>query len=632
MPKTITTTIITTIPTTILTNIYTTLATNIPITISTTIPKTTNISITSFITTLPSTIKTTISTNSKILTTFLITKPTNKIITTIPTKIITNIPLIKTSNTTTNLITNISNTIPTTKTNILTTIPNNKNINNRNNTYNLTTTSNTISTNISYIIITTILNSSSTTKSIINSTTNIIPNSFQTNTSSISTTLSEIIPTGIPTTNEKTMFATIANIPTISQKNTSKTIPFTISTKIQTTFPTIPNANSTNVNNNIPPVISTDLSNTNIKPNDEYSQNEIITKQKISSFQSSIIDELILPTTNIETNVISTLLNITEKTDLIPIINNEETLLIIIGLNLFKIYESFFSFNIYFTPIRNIIYSNTLIFTIIITYYTNIRSLKELKVNCTLAEINTDSKYKYFCKVEADTYNIKQIKILPDFKFVSQENIKLIGITPFAKIYMDNVQLLDEKFDYIDNSTIYILDNSSYTKYDKNLFDIFGSIKNPQPIFENKDLLVMINVESDKKYYNEAECNITNITGHNYTLFCRSNETFDGDLQSALSFINNGNILIINFAINNINNSSKINIESKRINNRFYYKNKVGDNISTIIVTIVIIIAIASIIGLILYLKIKKTKSKCNEESNTSQKCKFNSIYEFENI
>ena len=522
MPKTITTTIITTIPTTILTNIYTTLATNIPITISTTIPKTTNISITSFITTLPSTIKTTISTNSKILTTFLITKPTNKIITTIPTKIITNIPLIKTSNTTTNLITNISNTIPTTKTNILTTIPNNKNINNRNNTYNLTTTSNTISTNISYIIITTILNSSSTTKSIINSTTNIIPNSFQTNTSSISTTLSEIIPTGIPTTNEKTMFATIANIPTIihtiSQKNTSKTIPFTISTKIQTTFPTIPNANSTNINNNIPPVISTDLSNTNIKPNDEYSQNEIITKQKISSFQSSIIDELILPTTNIETNVISTLLNITEKTDLIPIINNEETLLIIIGLNLFKIYESFFSFNIYFTPIRNIIYSNTLIFTIIITYYTNIRSLKELKVNCTLAEINTDSKYKYFCKVEADTYNIKQIKILPDFKFVSQENIKLIGITPFAKIYMDNVQLLDEKFDYIDNSTIYILDNSSYTKYDKNLFDIFGSIKNPQPIFENKDLLVMINVESDKKYYNEAECNITNITGHNYTL------------------------------------------------------------------------------------------------------------------
>ena len=87
--------------------------------------------------------------------------------------------------------------------------------------------------------------------------------------------------------------------------------------------------------------------------------------------------------------------------------------------------------------------------------------------------------------------------------------------------------------------------------------------------------------------------------------------------------------MIINFAIYN---TSKINIDNKRINNRFYNKNKVGDNISTIIVTIVIIIAIVSIIGLILYLKIKKTNSKCNEESNTSQKFKFNSIYEFENI
>ena len=414
------------------------------------------------------------------------------------------------------------------------------------------------------------------------------------------------------------MLTTIINIPatihTIIQKN--------ISTTIKSTFPIIPFTHSIAINNNKPPVpstdsptvlltsISSDLSITNIKTKDEYSQNEIITDQNISKFESSAIDELI--------------------STAIPTLNNEETLVIFIGLNLFTMHKSFFFFNIYFIPTKNIIYSNTLIFPIIITYYTNIRSLKELQGNCTLQETNMDSKYKYLCKVEGDTSNIKQIRILPDFKFISQENITLIGITPFAKMYMDNVQLIGENFNYIDNSTIYLLDNSTYTKYDKKLFDIFGSIKDPQPIFDNEDLLVMINIESDKKYYSEVECNMTNITEHNYRLFCKANETLDGDLQSAISFINNGDILIINFGANN---DSKISVDKKSISNKIYFWNKAGDNISTVIVTItiVIIIALAVTIGIMIYLKRNKKNLKFNDESSLG-KLKINSIYDLKNI
>ena len=160
--------------------------------------------------------------------------------------------------------------------------------------------------------------------------------------------------------------------------------------------------------------------------------------------------------------------------------------------------------------------------------------------------------------------------------------------------------------DFIDNSTIYLLDNSTYIKYDKNLFDIFGSIKIPQPIFENKYLLVIIYIESDKKLYTEVENNIANITGHNQTLFCQTNETLEDDLYSEISFINNHDILHINFGANN---DSKINIDIKRIFNRIYYRNKEGDNTSTAIAIITIVIIIA-ILLLLVYALFKKKQNK----------------------
>ena len=51
---------------------------------------------------------------------------------------------------------------------------------------------------------------------------------------------------------------------------------------------------------------------------------------------------------------------------------------------------------------------------------------------------------------------------------------------------MDDIQLIDEKYDIISNSTIYIMDNSTYNKYDKLLFNISGEINDPQPKLKNK--------------------------------------------------------------------------------------------------------------------------------------------------
>jgi hypothetical protein len=87
--------------------------------------------------------------------------------------------------------------------------------------------------------------------------------------------------------------------------------------------------------------------------------------------------------TNVENKQITNLIKEIKETQKTEIINTN-TQVILLGFNHFRIYDLFFSFYIYFTPIQNIIFSRTIRFTIIITYHSNIRSLKETKGNCTL--------------------------------------------------------------------------------------------------------------------------------------------------------------------------------------------------------------------------------------------------------
>lgn len=70
--------------------------------------------------------------------------------------------------------------------------------------------------------------------------------------------------------------------------------------------------------------------------------------------------------------------------------------------------------------------------------------------------------------------------MVPDFYFLSQENAILVAITPFSNMFMDNIQKLDEKYDILSNSIIYILDNSTFMKYEL-LFNISGTIDILQP-------------------------------------------------------------------------------------------------------------------------------------------------------
>ena len=203
----------------------------------------------------------------------------------------------------------------------------------------------------------------------------------------------------------------------------------------------------------------------------------------------------------------------------------------------------------------NNIYSKNLRFPISIIYNSRLRILDDYEGVCALQE-TVQSKVQYSCEVQANTSNIKQIQIEPDFNFGSQNNVSLVGITPLANMFMDNLQNVGGNFDKLSNSTIYILDHSLYIPINENSFNISGIMSNPQPTFGKTDLVLMINTNSSgSKNGTEANCTITDISGSNYTLNCRSNEYSQLDLQSAFSFVGD-DILLINFDGQLNNNSS----------------------------------------------------------------------------
>ena len=76
----------------------------------------------------------------------------------------------------------------------------------------------------------------------------------------------------------------------------------------------------------------------------------------------------------------------------------------------------------------------------------SLRALSNVEGKWALQGSDTEVKGQYLCEVEADTNNINQIKIGNDFRFDSEDNVTVSGITPKANMYMDNIQDIRNKF------------------------------------------------------------------------------------------------------------------------------------------------------------------------------------------
>ena len=541
-----------TIPNTIFNNIFTTVPTSISETLQNIIP-----------TTIPNTIPTNASTT---------------IPKTIPNKIETNVQIAKTSI--------IHNTIPTTILNIIqTTIP--TTILDKNQSFISTKVSSTITNIIQTNINTTILGAIPTT------TPTKVPKEIP-NTIPIAT--STTIPKEIPDTYPK-INTTIT--PSNFQSNVSNT--YHSSTIFNNITESIINESSKNIDNHIEPIPSTHIEHLL----ENTTKIETDTDINISSIVESIKStEIILSKTIIDAN--STIIE--------P--NNENTSAVLLGFSNYNEYKSSFSFYTFLLSLKNSMNSKIMGLSASIIHGSNMRVLKETEINCTLNNIINSLNYQYLCEANKDTEIIKSISIKPDFKFYSQNNINIVGISPLAYSLMNNLKLCNEEYDILSSAIIYLLDNSTYNIHEKFIFNITGVIKGIQPKIENKNLSLKFNLQSGEKSVTEVDCVIDEIGGEKYILNCKANKSMEIDLQSGISFIDGKDILIINF---DNNTNSIIKIENKISNKRIFFKKQTGLKAGVIAAIIIpILVALISTMFIVYYFRKKNITKKDNslESSN----------------
>ena len=189
---------------------------------------------------------------------------------------------------------------------------------------------------------------------------------------------------------------------------------------------------------------------------------------------------------------------------------------------------------------------------------------------------------------------------------------------------MKNLLSLDSFYDKLNSSHVYIMDNSTYNIYDKVLINITGIIDGPQPRFDNKSIVVMINLDSEDKLKTEINCLVNNVSENNYTtLDCKAKETIKGTLQSAMSFIDNEDIFLINLQEANkliieMNNNETIGPKSIGSSIRLIRKSNglSGGVIAVIVIIPIIVIAVIIFMAYYLNRKNKEQITQIGDESS----------------
>ena len=351
-----------------------------------------------------------------------------------------------------------------------------------------------------------------------------------------------------------------------------------------------------------------------------------------SSELSNESDEL---NTNTNTSLIekfqSTILDLGENTTNSTIETTNTTLttlIVLLGFSNFVMAKKSFTFNTHFIPLTGSLYSKKLIFSGRIIYNNNyFRQLEDSNFECTLSKNNAQSSTNYLCEVQIQNKDIKQIKLLTNFMFTSQDKVLLTGITPIAKMSLNNINKIDTKFNnlLLSNPPIFILDNCTISNnYEDRKLNISGTIKGnkPKSVIVNNSLALMINIEDDaNELSREIKCIVISMKNYNYTLDCELYSKGIYNFQSALSIINDG-ILVINFDnIINENEKALVNYDPEDVKPNIKKSKRIS---AGAIVGIILgsLALLAGIIIAIIFIR-KKNKKEIKNENPSIQQLKI---------
>ena len=132
----------------------------------------------------------------------------------------------------------------------------------------------------------------------------------------------------------------------------------------------------------------------------------------------------------------------------------------------------------------------------------------------------------------------------------------------------------------------------------------------------------MINLYSESEIETESDCTVVKNNESSYTLSCELKDNINSDLQSAISFINDEEILLVNFDNGN-STITKNNPYEKYFSKTSSNGLNSGEIVAIILPTVFVL---AVIIGIIIYLKNKKNHDK-NELSSRNESISNKIIY-----
>ena len=283
-----------------------------------------------------------------------------------------------------------------------------------------------------------------------------------------------------------------------------------------------------------------------------------------------------LPTNPVENPKTTIIQNVAQKTEEINI--QEDSGVVLVGVSHFNFIEQIIRFIIYFSFNEIFSGSSTVKLQVELTTKRVLRVLQTQEAECELVDKEKGGLYAYLCEVQTtSSQNIKNVKIVNKFEFSSLNHSVIASVSPIIEQYMDNIQEIENKLDFLMNTTLYTLANPKIEQGEKQIFNISGVINDPKPKFEKVDLNLSVSVEYENKTEEkQLECSIIDIIENNYTLSCIGIKNTNFSLQNAMSVIED-ETLIIRFGENENNKILYYSDENTKKYSIKFFNNKSGN-------------------------------------------------------
>ena len=283
----------------------------------------------------------------------------------------------------------------------------------------------------------------------------------------------------------------------------------------------------------------------------------------------------------------------------------------LLGFNEFNYKSPNVSFYAYLTSLENIEfeYPKMIRLPLIISSNSKLRVLEE-SVNATcLYESENNKKAKYLCESKNITSGSNNIQA----KKPSIDNFE-VEVTPLAFKYMKNMSGINnsEELDNLDDTNVYILQNSSIIEQNDDIMVVSGEINSNESVSFSSGKLNLTCFDYSNQYSTDVPCTIVKTSGNKFNLTCLVEDELDCNLDN--SMLADGNkILIVDFEEGTNGNitidpDDDDNTGSGTYRKNFYRKSSGGLSGGLIALIVILPIVLVAIVAALIFL-LKKSNS-----------------------